>query len=429
MIDLMPNNMQYVPDTLQGVLQSFMLQQGMSAKALAEKAGISYPTMLNIIKSGNIPRKPSHRESLRDITGIDREQWADILSRSGKNQTGHDSNAPSTLQSLVTKALYAKGFSEKSLATATELPYATISGITRKGAVPRRASLDLIIDALGLDAEEVDKAVRSSHASRHQSEAEEDEFAAYDCVATIADIITQRLAETGKSLATFAKELKIGYLSISRLMNGHTPESSLEHFDGLREELGLDEAQFAASVHLTERPQEITSLTIRGRHPVPSNATPLQKALIAYMNRANFTIKSLAEKSGLSQLTMARIIKQQAAPSRASTHKKLQDLLELDHASYLSLIDGEQKTGRLASHHFSRSEHSDDSNDYVAHDAHTAGTADSDYGKHSETSALIARLDAHGDNVDDILSIVKTLNNKQRKALCDFLKLIVKSDE
>ncbi|NRA38349.1 MAG: hypothetical protein HRU15_09430, partial [Planctomycetes bacterium] len=121
------------------------------------------------------------------------------------------------------------------------------------------------------------------------------------------------------------------------------------------------------------------------------------------------------------------IIKQQAAPSRASTHKKLQDLLELDHASYLALIGGEQKTGRLASRHFSRKEsESDEVTDYIAHDAQTVGTDDSE---RSETSALIARLDSHGDNVEDILNIVKTLNDKQRKALCDFLKLIVKSDD
>ncbi|NRA37561.1 MAG: hypothetical protein HRU15_05435, partial [Planctomycetes bacterium] len=276
-----------MPETLQDVLQSFMIEQSMSAKALAEKAGISYPTMLNVIKTGNIPRKPQHRESLRDLIGIERNDWAEILSRSGKNSTETDVHGPTTLQSMVTKAIYAKDLSEKSLATATGLPYATISGITRKGAVPRRASLDLIIEVLGLDAEEVDKAVRSSHASRHQTDAEEDEFAAYDSVATIADIITQRLAETGKTLAGFAKDLKIGYLSLSRMMNGHTPETNLEQFDGLREELGLDEAQFAAAIHLTERPREITSLTIRGRHPVPSDAIPLQKALIAYMNRAN----------------------------------------------------------------------------------------------------------------------------------------------
>lgn len=412
-------------DTLQDVLQAYMLEHGVSAKSLAEQAGISYPTMLNIIKSGNIPRKPSHREALRDIMGFDREEWAEILSRSGKHATERsERDGPPNLQELVTKALYAQGFSEKSLASATGLPYATISGITRKGAVPRKKSLNKIIDVLELDADEVDKAVRSSHASRHQTDQDEDEFAELDAVASIADVINQRLAETGVSLATFAKGVDVGYLTLSRIMNGKLKPDDLSGFDKLREELGLDEAQFAAAVHFTEETHEVTSLTIRGKHPVPADATPLQKALIAYMNQENLTIKALAEQSRLSQLTMARIIKQQAVPSRASTHKKLQDLLELDHQSYLQLIDGEQKTGRLATRH--RRKERDDGTEYQAHDAHVP--AEHETSRH-ETSALIARLDSSGDNLEDILTIVKNLNDKQRKALCDFLKLIIKGDE
>ncbi len=413
-------------ETLQDVLQAYMLENGVSAKMLAERAGISYPTMLNVIKSGNIPRKPQHREALRQIIGIEREEWADILSRSGKHASDRiEKDGPTNLQDLVTKALYAQGYSEKSLATATGLPYATISGITRKGAVPRRKSLDKIIEVLELNAEEVDKAVRSSHASRHQTDLEEDEFAELDAVASIADIINQRLAESGVSLAAFAKQVSVGYLTLSRIMNGKLKPDDLTEFENLREELGLDEAQFAASVHFTEETHEVTSLTIRGKHPVPPDATPLQKALIAYMNQENLTIKALAEASGLSQLTMARIIKQQAIPSRASTHKKLQDLLELDHHSYLELIGGEQKTGKLATRQ-RRKETKDDTADYVAHDAQMP--MDTDTSRH-ETSALIARLDANSDNVDDILTIVKNLNGKQRKALCDFLKLIVKGDD
>ncbi len=418
-------------DTLQDVLQAYMLEHGVSAKTLSEQSGISYPTMLNVIKSGNIPRKPDHREALRNIVGYDRDSWADVLSRSGRNATDrieNSDNSPANLQVLVSKALYAKGFSEKSLAEATGLPYATISGITRKGAVPRKHSLDTIVEILELDPELVDKAVRSSHASRHQTDFDDDEFADLDSVASIADIINQRLAESGVSLAKFAQSVGIGYLTLSRIMNGKLKPDDLSQYHSLGEELGLDQAQFAAAVHFTEESHEVTSLTIRGKHPVPSDATPLQKALIAYMNQENLTIKALAEQSGLSQLTMARIIKQQATPSRASTHKKLQELLELDHHSYLELIGGEQKTGRLASRQRRKEqrEEREDGTDYFAHDATTPGTEDP---IHQETSALIARLDSSVDNVEDILKIVKNLNGKQRKALCDFLKLIVKGDD
>ena len=412
--------------SLQDVLHDYMNKHGMSAKALAERAEISYPTMLNVIKSGNIPRKPKHREALREILGFERDEWADILTSSGRHQSErHEKDAPPNLQQIVSKALYAQGYSEKSLANATGLPYATISGITRKGAVPRKHSLDKIIDVLELDAEEVDKAVRNSHASRHQTEHEEDAFAEFDAIASIASIINQRLAESGVSLANYAKQVGTGYLTLSRLMNGKFKPDDLTEFEGLRNDLGLNEAEFAASVHLTEESHEVTSLTIRGKHPVPKEATPLQKALIAYMNQEHLTIKALAEKSGLSQLTMARIIKQQAIPSRASTHKKLQDLLELDHSSYLELIGGEQKTGRLASRQ-RRKDRDEGATDYIAHDAPVI--AEEETSRH-ETSALIARLDKNSNNVDDILAIVKGLNIKQRSALCDFLKLIVKGDD
>ena len=412
--------------TLHDVIQHFMDENNVSAKALAEQAGISYPTMLNVVKTGNIPRKPEHREALREILDYDRDDWAEILSRSNKKKTDRiENDAPADLQEIISKALYAKGYSEKSLAEETGLPYATISGITRKGAVPRKHSLDIIIEVLGLDAAEVDKAVRSSHASRHQTEYEEDEFAEFDAIASIAEIINQRLAESGISLASYAKQVSIGYLTLSRVMNGKWKPDDLSQFETLRADLGLDEAEFAASIHLTEEAHEVTSLTIRGKHPVPSDASPLQKALIAYMNQENLTIKALAEKCGLSQLTMARIIKQQAVPSRASTHKKLQELLELDHASYLELIGGEQKTGRLASRQ-RRKEKGEEGTDYIAHDAQIP--AESDTNRH-ETSALIARLDKNSDNVEDILTIVKNLNSNQRSALCDFLKLIVKGDD
>jgi transcriptional regulator with XRE-family HTH domain len=383
--------------TLQDAVIEYLSQHNLSNKALAERTGVSYPTILAIVKKGGIPRKRDHREALRKTLKLDEDGWGLLLANSGRDGLEVPDHGPLTLQQLVAKRLYAKGFTEQSLADATDVPYATISGITRKGAIPRRDTLKCITDTLGIDDDTTSAAVTVSRTTRGDSGPSR----AIE-IPSFVDLFSRHLAETGKTMGEFAKQHDLPYLTLSRLTTaGVVPEDD-RILTLLGEVLHIDRSVLLASIKRTASGEDQSSIAMRGHHPIPPNANPLQKSLIGLMNREGLTIKAMSKDCGLSQLTMAKFIKGESVPSRTGTHRKLQRLLHLDQHAYMALIspDAEEHLTRSAAAMATRLEEE--------------SQAEEDYDE--EVSS----------EVQEFIGLFQQLTDQQQNALRHFLYSMVK---
>ncbi len=328
-----------MPESLQTTLANFLADNRLSNKALADSTGISYPTILAIVKKGSVPRRVEHREKLREVMKISHEEWGAIMARSGKGRSPAPDGGPQTLKQMVTQKLFANEYTEQSFADYSGIPYATISGITRKGAIPRAETLTQITELLGLDDAKVKAAVNASRTLRDGQKP----LPTLDDVPALAELVARHLAAAGETLGAFSKKLKVGYLTASRLItkgikNPNEPDLEKRLSEALNVSPNVIASSIERSQKLGEQGLGLPSMYMRGNNPIPEDASPLQKSLIGLMNREGLTIKAMAERSDLSQLTMAKFIKGTSAPSRSGTHTKLQKLLNLDQQSYLSLL-------------------------------------------------------------------------------------------
>lgn len=200
---------------LSDLIEKHLDKQSTSARAFAERVGLSYPTLLSLLNNGHVPRKPEHRESLRVALGVDHDAWAQILA-SSKDGLDLPSDGRYSLQQLVVKALYSQGFSEQSFARATGIPYPTILGITNKGAIPRQDTLEAIAAALSLEAGEVAQAVEISKTQRR---AETRPIEKDRPRGTLKEVVTDVAERNGLSLAAFAREHEMPYLALMKLLD------------------------------------------------------------------------------------------------------------------------------------------------------------------------------------------------------------------
>src|SRR3954467_12106063 len=151
---------------LKELLQQHLARNDTSLRVFSERTGISYPTVLALLSRGHVPRKPEHREALRRELGLDQDAWAGVLAASQRDGVDIPAEGPLTLQQLVLKSLLAQGFTEQTFARLTGVPYPTVMGLTRKGAIPRTDTIHVIADKLGIPREDIDAAVEESLSRR-----------------------------------------------------------------------------------------------------------------------------------------------------------------------------------------------------------------------------------------------------------------------
>src|SRR5690349_18723721 len=84
--------------TLSELIEDHLRRNDLSVRALAQRAGMSYPTLLSVMHKGGVPRKTEHREALRETLGVAHEQWAAVLAATGANGIDLPSDGPLTLQ-------------------------------------------------------------------------------------------------------------------------------------------------------------------------------------------------------------------------------------------------------------------------------------------------------------------------------------------
>jgi predicted transcriptional regulator len=332
--------------TLQELLKRHLDQRNISVKTLAERLGISYPTVLALINKGSLPRSQDHRECLRKELGVEPGAWAAVLAASRKDAVDIPEDGPLTLQQLITKAILTRGQTELSLAESSGLPYPTLLGITRKGAIPRSDTLIRLGEVLQLTAQEIDQAAALSRLRRGQdsveSETDSDENAPTDAPGTnLAQLVLDAITRSGSSAAAFAKRSEIPYLSLIRLIRDGVPPARGTALSAIKAGLGLDDETFEAALDRSRA------------DPMPANraksseiaSNPLQASLLKLVETRGLTVKAFADLADLSVLTATRLLKKGDLPGRVATHGKLRGLLGLREEDYQLLLQRARAAG------------------------------------------------------------------------------------
>ena len=248
-----------------------------------------------------------------------------------------------TLQQLITRALYEKNLTEQELAERSQVPYATVMGVTRKGSVPRQATLNTLARALELSADDIAAAVRVTRIGRRGVSVQQLQTGRIQKTPSLDTLVVERAAAKRQSLAAFAQSAGLGYLVISRLVERREAPAGPAASASLQRALGIDQDTFReACASLGDEPatpKEATASHTRADPLLAPNATPLQQSLVTMMRGERLTIKELARRANLSQVTMSRLLKDGQPPARAKTHQSLQKLLGLTADAYHALLE------------------------------------------------------------------------------------------
>ncbi len=421
--------------TLQDLLKRHLDARNMSVKTLAERLGMSYPTVLALIKKGSVPRSQEHRDALRTELELSTDAWAAVFASSMRDGVEIPAEGPLTLQQLVIKAMLVQGYSEQSLADKTGLPYPTLLGVTRKGAIPRADTIITIAESLGIDASTMEEAVtlskdrrghgdyasssidhtadnyRESHVRGHD-EAEPTDVT----VSSLAQVAMDAITKAGVSTAYFAKQHDIPYITLMRLIREGIPpvRSAMLHI--LQKALGLDDAAFEAALDCSRAKPEPAS---RARsNEIASN--PLQASLLKVVEERGLTVKAFADLADLSVLTATRLLKKGDLPGRQATHGKLRGLLGLGESDYDLLLQRAHAAGA------SRVDDEEDE----AHPASAAQPATEPFLRHSPVVLSFAGATKQpqtasipiGEPTDaDLMALIARLAPKQRRTLLGIL--------
>lgn len=333
---------------LQDLLAQHLEQRNLAARTFADRSGIPYPTLLGVLNKGTVPRKPEHREALRRELGVDAGAWAGIIAASQRDGVEIPTEGPLTLQQLVLKHLLAQGHTEQSFAKATGIPYPTLMGVTRRSALPRADTLARLAETLGVPLEQVRAAAECSRSGRRDGGNEEgaDEQPSGDAGDTqvgdsghstpsLAQLAAEAVALSGGSIAAWARQHGVPYLSLTRLITHGEPPRKQAALDPLRAALNLGPERFTACLARSRNHPEPAHVAKHNEQPV----TPLQAALQAAVQERNLTLKAFSEAVDLSPLTASRLLKAGELPGRVTTHEKLRAFLGLGSDDYQGLLN------------------------------------------------------------------------------------------
>lgn len=346
---------------LADLLKAHIENAGTSARALAEKIDASYPSVLAWMSKGGIPRKPEHREALRRELALAPDVFSRVLAVSSKESIDLPEDGPLDLRQLVLKCLGERNLTERTFADLANIPYATLMGVTRRGAVPRGATLEQLAQALGLPIEEVREAAgrtrgeaeAAGHAVEVTDEHETRSHGAADRPLTaqvqpeaahpeppsgeLARVANERVAASGLSAAAYARTHGLPYLALSRLLaTGEEPEAP-EVLAQLREAFPAAPPAPAAAPEKPQVRDDDSRALHRSDDSGPQAGHPLHAALLKMVRDRGWSQMRFAQESGLAVPTAAKLLKGEL-PGRGPTHQKLRELLGLDQAAYAALL-------------------------------------------------------------------------------------------
>jgi transcriptional regulator with XRE-family HTH domain len=363
---------------LADLLKAHLHNSGSSARALAERLDASYPSVLSWMSKGGVPRKAEHREALRRELALAPDVFSRVLAASSKEAIDIPAEGPLDLRQLLLRHLGERNLTERTFADLSNIPYATLMGITRRGAVPRGGTLDQLAQALGLAIEAVHEAAgrtrgeaeAAGHPVEVTAEAEPTVLAVESAhVAAevpsamiaepassgeLARVANERVAASGLSAAAYARSHELPYLALSKLLaTGIEPEDA-EVLGRLRAAFPVVRSQRpvapAQPVGPTASPaaHEATGdgSGTRALHRTGSPTVgdhPLHDALLKLCRERSWSQQKFAQVSGLAVPTASRLLKGDL-PGRGPTHAKLREVLGIDEAAYRSLLPPEPQS-------------------------------------------------------------------------------------
>ena len=413
--------------TLQDIARAYIDARGLSIREFAEAAGLSYQVALGVVSRASVPRKTEHRDKLRTLFELDEDQWSAILVASTGEVPPAEpiefspDDEPEGLQALITHEMYAQGFTEQKLADAAEVAYSTIMGITRKGSIPREDSLKKLANALKIETERLEAATAMSRAARRNPEIGSNRHEKPEDDRNLAQMVADHIQARQQTIGAFARDLGIGYLRLSRFLeSGEVFEDEDGKLKTLRKMLEVDTQTFEKALARSQEEPEPAQFA-RKDDLLGVNANELQKALVAYMREHDLTLKALAKKADLSQVTVSRLVKQGQSPTRATTHLKLQELLEMDPEKYSKLVPlGRDDENSALTENGADAEEDDEDDEFDEDD----GYEPLDMAPMDEDDEDELPEPGRTPSKDELISLVKKLGPKQRDALNKFLSTL-----
>lgn len=410
--------------TLQDLLRRYLADKKLSVKTLADKLEMSYPTLLSLVNDGGLPRKQAHREALKRELGVETAAWATALAASQKDAIEIPSEGPLTLQQLVMREMLTHGHTEQTLATRSGLPYPTIMGVTRKGAVPRADTLVKLATVLDLAAEELQRAAdltRSLRGSEEATETASPEGSPSIEGPSLAQQALDAVTKSGVSMAAFAREHELPYVSFARLISqGAVPEND-DTLAALRLALGLDDEAFVVLLAAARADRQPASKVEAARIA----GTPLQAALRNLLESRGWSLQAFADAADLSVVTAGRLVRDGELPGRQATHAKLKTLLALtDDAYELLVARSRQQTlaAEVAEHasgyHIPSVIPSAPSQPSSALEPATPVTT-------AAVRAAVQAVTQQPPKEVELMELIERLNPAQRRALDQFLRTLV----
>jgi transcriptional regulator with XRE-family HTH domain len=293
---------------LQDLIQERMRAKSLTARAIAERSGISYPTVLAVVNEGRVPRKPEHRESLRAILDVPAAAWASAIAASQKGGIDLPGDGPLDLQQLLTKLLLEQGLTEQSFAKASGIAYPTLMGITRKGSIPRGDTLPRLAKALGIPLAELETAAGRSRSGRRDDDEDEpagDDGAAQPASAAAVEepprlpaLVAAAVERSGLSTAAFARERGVPYLTLSRLINMGEMPTDADILGSIAAAAGLDRDDLDAAMRPT------TTVVRAAPAPAAVHApTPAPAPAAAIAPRPSATERAASAQDELAEMT------------------------------------------------------------------------------------------------------------------------------
>lgn len=359
---------------LADLLKAHLQATGGSARALAEKLDASYPSVLAWMSKGGVPRKPEHREALRRELAMAPDAFSRVLAASSKEPIDIPDAGPLDLRQLLLKHLGERNLTERTFADLSNIPYATLMGITRRGAVPRGGTLDQLAQALGVAIELVresasrtrGEAEAAGHPVEVTAEAEPTAHAVESAHAAaevhsalvaeptpsgeLARVANERVAASGLSAAAYARTHELPYLALSKLLaTGIEPEDA-EVLGKLRAAFPVQRTQRPAPPAPSAPPAPVQESSgesgTRALHRTGGASVgdhPLHEALLKLCRDRGWSQQKFAQVSGLAVPTASRLLKGDL-PGRGPTHLKLREVLGIDESAYQALLPPEPQS-------------------------------------------------------------------------------------
>jgi transcriptional regulator with XRE-family HTH domain len=334
--------------TLAQLLQERMDADNLSLRAVCDVTQVSYSVLMGVVRDRSVPRREEDRLALREWLGVSERDWSVMIAAGAGS--GEETGSLLTLQQLVTRALYHEGLTEQELSRRCDIPYATLMGVTRKGAVPRQQTLNAMARVLNLQPDEVASAVRVTRVARRGVSVQQLQTGRVAKTPSLVTLVLERAQANRQSVAAFSQAAGLGYLVVSRMIEHQKPPALPADQHLLREALDLDEATFnEACAAIGEEDDDVGDsssnvFVASGTESFANGSgTPLQQALHSMMRSGRLTIKELARRANLSQVTMSRLLKDGQPPARAKTHQNLQRLLGLTADAYHAFLEQSRK--------------------------------------------------------------------------------------